>query len=803
MNKTEILAPAGSYASIYGAITAGADAVYVGGNKFGARAYADNPNESELLSAIDFVHLNGKKIYMTVNTLFKQKELEKELFDFLKVYYEHGIDAVIVQDLGVLSFVSKNFPGLPIHLSTQNSICTGAGADFLKKYACVTRVVPARELSLTEIKRFRSETGLEMECFVHGALCYSYSGQCLFSSMIGGRSGNRGRCAQPCRQKYTLSEESKKVRDGYLLSLKDMCTLDFLPDLIDAGINSFKIEGRMKRPEYSAGVTAAYSYIARLYENKGRDGFEKYIKENPNELPEKIKEVSELFNRGGFSKGYYFCYHGKNMMSDKRPNHSGILVGNLKNVYGRSAIINITEKINKGDILEIRNNDTFEFTVGAEGLKSYNESRDSVYEICIPANFKCKAGDMVYRTKNETLYDKINESYLVKHAKRSVSGHIVLYENEKIRLNVSSDNFSFTVTGDIAEKAKNVPMSAEDIKKVLNKTGESEFDFSYLTVDMGDNIFVPVGKLKELRRAAFLGLKNTILDSYKRKSEKCFEYENEAKSNDECGIKSIPEIVCRVSDKAELDAVLDTFTPDLIILDMQDISISAQIDYIKQIKEKNIKAVLCLPRILRYRDAERLDKEADFAIPDGFMVHSLDEIAFLKKHKECKNIICSEFLYVMNNEAGAFLKEITGAKTITASLELNLSELKELDFTELNMTIYGRVPLMVTAGCVRDNFLNCSKNLKGTVKEISITDKTGAVFPVKTCCTTCVNIIYNSEIYSIIGLKEEQELSYAKSHMLSFTTESYAETKEIIKAYLNHTEPTGKFTRGHIRRGVE
>ncbi len=324
MKKIEILAPAGSVASLKGAVAAGADAVYIGGGKFGARAYADNPDEEELLSAIDFIHLNGKKIYLTVNTLLKERELQNGLYDYLKNYYERGLDAVIVQDLGVLSFIKRNFPDLPVHASTQMTVCQGAGASLLERVGGVTRVVPARELSLSEIRQLRSETSLEIECFVHGALCYSYSGQCLLSSMIGGRSGNRGRCAQPCRQRYELLENDKSVREGCLLSLKDICTLDYIPDLCDAGIDSFKIEGRMKKPEYTAGITAAYAYLTRKFEELGRTGFEKYIKENPDEINERVREASEIYNRGGFTKGYYFGYHGPSMMTSKSdPGNSG------------------------------------------------------------------------------------------------------------------------------------------------------------------------------------------------------------------------------------------------------------------------------------------------------------------------------------------------------------------------------------------------------------------------------------------------------------------------------------------------
>ena len=257
--KVEILAPAGSYESMVAAVNAGANAVYIGGSRFGARAYADNLDEEAMIRAIDFVHLHNCRIYMTVNTLVKEKELP-ELYGYLKPYYEAGLDAVLVQDLGVFSYIREHFPDLPLHISTQMTVTGKYSAADLKRMGAV-RVVPARELSLKEIREISEATGLEVETFVHGALCYCYSGQCLFSSLIGGRSGNRGRCAQTCRLPFDV-EKGDKVLGGknekYVLSLKDLCTLDLLPEILEAGVCSLKIEGRMKSPRYTAGVVSIY-----------------------------------------------------------------------------------------------------------------------------------------------------------------------------------------------------------------------------------------------------------------------------------------------------------------------------------------------------------------------------------------------------------------------------------------------------------------------------------------------------------------------------------------------------------------
>ena len=303
----EILAPAGSFESMKAAVAAGADAVYIGGSRFGARAFAENPGEDKLLEAIDYVHLHGRKLYLTVNTLMKEQEI-KELFEYLLPYYRQGLDAVIVQDLGVLSFVREYFPDLPIHASTQMTITGVYGAGLLKELGA-ERVVTARELSLKEIRQIHQQVDVEIESFVHGALCYCYSGQCLFSSLIGGRSGNRGRCAQTCRLPFDVKDKGKtlgKKEERYCLSLKDLSTLDLIPDMIEAGVYSMKIEGRMKSPRYTAGVVSIYRKYADLYLEKGRNGYKVEDEDR--------KVLLDLFDRGGQTDGYYKKHNGRDMI---------------------------------------------------------------------------------------------------------------------------------------------------------------------------------------------------------------------------------------------------------------------------------------------------------------------------------------------------------------------------------------------------------------------------------------------------------------------------------------------------------
>lgn len=306
--NVEILAPAGSWESMAAAINAGADAVYMGGSRFGARAYAENPEEDRFLEAIDYAHLHGCRLYMTVNTLVKEKELE-ELGEFLIPYYERGLDAVIVQDMGVFAYIRKRFPDLPVHASTQMTVTGYHGARILKELGA-SRVVTARELSLEEIAKIRDEVDIEIESFVHGALCYCYSGQCLLSSLIGGRSGNRGRCAQPCRLPYDVKKDGAflgKQDERYVVSPKDLCTLDILPDIIEAGVYSLKIEGRMKSPRYTAGVVSIYRKYVNRYLEHGREGYR--VDKNDKKM------LLELFDRGGFTDGYYTQHNGRDMIA--------------------------------------------------------------------------------------------------------------------------------------------------------------------------------------------------------------------------------------------------------------------------------------------------------------------------------------------------------------------------------------------------------------------------------------------------------------------------------------------------------
>ena len=452
--KVEILAPAGSYESMVAAVNAGANAVYIGGSRFGARAYADNLDEEAMIRAIDFVHLHNCRIYMTVNTLVKEKELP-ELYGYLKPYYEAGLDAVLVQDLGVFSYIREHFPDLPLHISTQMTVTGKYSAADLKRMGAV-RVVPARELSLKEIREISEATGLEVETFVHGALCYCYSGQCLFSSLIGGRSGNRGRCAQTCRLPFDV-EKGDKVLGGknekYVLSLKDLCTLDLLPEILEAGVCSLKIEGRMKSPRYTAGVVSIYRKYVDMYLAHGRSGYRVD--------PADRRALLELFDRGGQSEGYYKEHNGRDMVvlkekpAFREPDQE--LFDRLDRTYVdavKKEPIRGTALVSEGKPVRL----TVEYTPSLE-----------------PAGI-------------------------------TEDGMAVL------------EPVSVACTGDMAETAKNATMDGDRVRKQLMKTGDSPFFFEELEVLVEGKVFLPVQALNRLRREALEELCRAVTERFRRKS---------------------------------------------------------------------------------------------------------------------------------------------------------------------------------------------------------------------------------------------------------------------------------------------
>lgn len=699
----ELLAPAGNLEILKGVIESGADAVYVGGSMFGARAYANNFTEEELLEAIDFAHLRGVKVYLTVNTLIKNSEFSK-LYDYLLVYYKRGLDAVIVQDIGVVKAIHEYFPSMEIHTSTQMTVTGADGVRFLSQFG-VTRVVMAREVSLAEMKRIHEETGMELEAFVHGALCYSYSGQCLFSSILGGRSGNRGRCAQPCRLPYTV--EGKK--DEYILSLKDMCGIKALDKLHDAGVYSLKIEGRMKQLEYACGVVKYYrSYIDSMKPVSDAD----------------YDRIKALGNRCGFTDRYYFDHNGSDMVTYVKPN----FVSNA-----------------------------------AEPLP---EKR-----------------------------------------KLSIEGELVLREGEPGSLTVKRGDVTYKASIEPVSAAIKAPLDKKAAIDRINKTGDTDFEFSHIKAQIGENVFVPNGALNKLRRDAISGLCDKLLKKY---------YRNDARYADMSRLTALPEhvvksdaahdeaindytTICSCMTRAQLDTLIgyeyfDVFYLDFDMYDRRTL-IQQFADDVQSLTKQNKKVYLMLPTIFRADSSDyfvSIAKELDKVSFEGFVVKNYEELYLTENLFTGKKVILDHNMYTFNDVSkSAFFEH--GVSGDTVPLELNSREIMHRNNTGSQMIVYGYYPLMTTANCVHKNTKGCDKKQK----LIYLKDRYNKSFAVCNNCKECYNTIYNSLPTMLTKNISKLKAAGIRSFRYSFTIE----TPKQIKAVMD--DKVAEYTNGHYKRGVE
>lgn len=699
----ELLAPAGNLEIFKGVIESGADAVYVGGSMFGARAYANNFTEDELLEAIDFAHLRGVKVYLTVNTLIKNSEFSK-LYDYLLPYYKRGLDAVIVQDIGVVKAIHEYFPSMEIHTSTQMTVTGADGVRFLSQFG-VTRVVMAREVSLAEMKRIHEETGMELEAFVHGALCYSYSGQCLFSSILGGRSGNRGRCAQPCRLPYTV--EGKK--DEYILSLKDMCGIKALDKLHDAGVYSLKIEGRMKQLEYACGVVKYYrSYIDSMKPVSDAD----------------YDRIKALGNRCGFTDRYYFDHNGSDMVTYVKPNF----------------VSNAAE----------------------------------------PSPEKRKL---------------------------SIEGELVLREGEPGSLTVKRGDVTYKASIEPVSAALKAPLDKKTAIDRINKTGDTDFEFSHIKAQIGENVFVPNGALNKLRRDAISGLCDKLLKKY---------YRNDARYADMSRLTALPEhvvksdaahdeaindytTICSCMTRAQLDTLIgyecfDVFYLDFDMYDRKTL-IQQFADDVQSLTKRNKKVYLMLPTIFRADSSDyfvTIAKELDKVNFEGFVVKNYEELYLTENLFTGKKVILDHNMYTFNDVSRSVFFE-HGVSGDTVPLELNSKEIMHRNNIGSQMIVYGYYPLMTTANCVHKNTKGCDKKQK----LIYLKDRYNKSFAVCNNCKECYNTIYNSLPTMLTKNISKLKEAGIRSFRYSFTIE----TPKQIKAVMD--DKVAEYTNGHYKRGVE
>ena len=538
LRRPEILAPAGTEEAMKAAVNAGCDAVYLGGNLFSARAFAGNFDEEAVLRTLDHCHLFGVKVYMTVNTLLKEEEIQV-LAEYMRPFYREGLDGVIVQDPGVVRVLRREFPDLHLHGSTQMSIASASGARFLKMQG-LTRVVPARELTLQEIRQIRAEVEIEIESFVHGAMCYAYSGKCLFSSFLGGRSGNRGRCAQPCRQLYGIDLPAMPANapgQEYLMSMKDMCTLPVLPDLIDAGIDSFKIEGRMKNPSYVAATVDAYRRARDRYlelacdsadrNSTGNTGAAGWKKEYGDFVRPLIENMQDIYNRGGFYTDYYFPAQdkpekgkgpftpekGSFMIARKRPNHTGLLIGKVKNVQGPDVRILLQREVHPQDVLEIEG-PGIELTSNASGAPN------GILQLKGKELRKIRPGMKVYRTRNNVLLEEIEQRLLLPEKTIEAKAFVTARTGKPLAITIVSDDGQIRccAEGNVVEAASGHPTAAGTVEEKMRKTGGTHVKLM-VSCEIDDNSFVPMSELNALRREAVEIFKTKLTERYHRVSK--------------------------------------------------------------------------------------------------------------------------------------------------------------------------------------------------------------------------------------------------------------------------------------------
>lgn len=802
-DRVEILAPAGSMECLKAAIAAGADAVYTGGALFGARAYAHNLTEEELLEAIDYVHLHGRRLYLTVNTLIKDREMEKQMYDYLLPYYRQGLDAVIVQDIGLFRFIRKHFPDLPIHASTQMTLTGVDGAKFLEKEGA-QRIVTSRELSMAEVKKIADETELEIESFVHGALCYCYSGQCLFSSFIGGRSGNRGQCAQPCRLLYRTPEAK---RPQYLLSLKDICTLELIPEMIESGIYSFKIEGRMKKPEYAAAVAFQYRKYADLYlkyyeecpaeEDPAAYAMKKYrVREEDRQM------LLDLYNRGGFRTGYYHTQNGREMISLNRPNHAGVPAVKVLAKKGRNVTAKALTDLYPQDIIELP------MRKGREKADNYT-CKDAVrkgmnVQIPVFADTPFKSDEIWMRTRNSTLIDTLREEFVNGKIKERICGTFRLYPQEKATLTVKCRDAEITVAGEKAQEALSQPMSRERIEKQLRKTGNTEFEFSFLKAEIGEKVFLPMQSLNELRREALETLEKVICEKYRRSGEVKDPEEDKTELSMEEEILSGWTASVRTAEQMEV--ILEEEAIGRIYADCTMFpriwEKDSYVEWITKVHAAGKEIYLVMPYIFRERTRKQYEAAYNRIFGagwDGILIANYESFAFLKEHGYTGRIMTDYNLYEFNQESRKFWKE-KGVFEFTAPVELTERELQDLRVKDGEVIVYGYLPMMISAGCIQKTTRGCLKKSGQT----TITDRYRNPFVVKNECDYCYNILYNYvPLYLGDRMEEVYQIGPGRIRLM-FTTERQQEVRQILSAYFEGKElPEGTYTRGHWKRGIK
>lgn len=795
-HKVELLAPAGNAAAFYGAVKAGADAVYLAGQRFGARAYAENFTTENLVQCIRYAHLFGRRVYLAVNTLLKEGELA-ELDGYLAPFYEAGLDAVIVQDLGVLRHIRERFPGLGIHASTQMTLCGAYGAATLKRMGA-DRVVPARELGLEELTVMKAHADIEIETFVHGAMCYSYSGQCLFSSILGGRSGNRGRCAQPCRLPYSVSlDKQRQTGECYPLSLKDMCAVRLLPQLIEAGIDSFKIEGRMKKPEYAAGVTAVYrKYIDRYFELRERYSPDRAAEEYKVDQ-EDYRLLTSLYIRSQVQEGYYFRRNGGEMVTLVSPAYSGSDEAALAEIAARYL------------------DSPMKLPVTAEGR----------FETGSTASVSIRWGEQSVTVRGETVEAARSQPITAENVKKQLGkfGDSV-FAAEALRVSVSED--AFYPLGQINELRRRAAGQLERL--ILEKNGYSGSTLPEEDGNLGERNKGVAEKETEGRKV--------LAQEAGRKGNGLQTVRNQTPAGDT--VLSGWAVSVRTFEQLELleKWILEgRRKPDRIYVE-GDLLLRKEAASLESCRRLavNSRIWIALPYIMRLEDEAYVGRLLETARENGcfqgFLARSLDEVGFLTERGAFKNgLECRSDagVYAWNREAVRELADL-GISGFCLPYELRAEEQREL-LTQGNMRergmcqrasgskdlrretsagescgallpekiVYSRIPMMITANCVLRTIAGCGRD---SGEAVYLTDRYRKRFPVLRDCLHCGNIIYNSVPFS---LHREHMRWSGVCKRLDFTLESAGEMRSLLEAFWEGGPfPFQDYTTGHEKRGV-
>lgn len=827
IKKVELLAPAGSWESFIAAVENGADAVYMGGKLFSARHYADNFDDDMLGRALDYAHPRGVKIYLTVNTLLHDDELEQAV-KLVEEAYTLGVDGIIVQDMGLASLLRELFPGLSLHASTQSVIYNAEGVEEALREG-YERVVLARELSIAEIEGIRSRTTAELEVFVHGALCVCYSGQCLMSSIIGGRSGNRGKCAQPCRQKYSLSStESPKETTGYLMSTKDIAAVEDLGKLIKAGVTSFKIEGRMKSPEYVATVVKIY----RKYLDKALKGAAEPIDKQD------FENLAQIFNRGGFSKGYLYGQTGRDMVGPEKPKNWGLPIGEVVSSApsNETVTVKLTDKISIGDGVEIWNGDEESPGNIITDIRIKGRHTDTAYagETAELGALRGRVtpGNKVFRTSQKALLKEARQSFEGRAVRQSpIYGLFTASEGVTSALKVwDEEGNTVELTGEKEiEKARNKPTTSERLLEQLYKTGGTPFYFKELKTNIEDGLMLPVSEINELRRKALQDLEKKSVESKRRNLAEKYEEKKESLFNFPGNSRNVSQnkMISAFFYKTEDETVFEDMGADRYYFPFECILNDKKAEKLKKLINEVEDVYLTLPPVVKGNYSKLMENNIDKAVNLGIKGLLLPNISMLNMGFEKKGIklMGDSFLNVFNSASLKVLQE-KGLEGTCLSHELTIDEIRDLKSNPgfiKEVAVYGRLPLMVSEYCPVGSFAGGrtkDKKCNNACQrgEYVLTDKKGARFSVLCNPIDCRSTILNNnvlflwdtvsdlakcdvDIFRLMFYDEDEERRAELVALHRQLAQGHRDVAEKYKDLAAEIKNSG-FTKGHFHRGV-